>query len=189
MKKTAIIAIAGLASVASAQSHLLEIDLSVVDQVTITATNGVAANSASGSDFTGFLMADFYGAAGGAALINTLVGGDLTQANNDSDGTPALFRGGSDSGLNMWSMSNDDPITFTAGSLAFTGSATWDLDPAAYADMTNGNLSGDIYAGADTDDDISAATFVGSWSVLTVPAPSGLALLGLGGIVAGRRRR
>lgn len=187
MMRTAIIAIAGLASVASAQSHLLEIDLTVVDQITITATNGLAANSASGSDLTGFLMADFYGAAGGAGLLNTLVAGDLTQANNDSDGSPSLFRGAVDSGLNIWSMSNDDPITFTAGSLAFTGSATWDLDPAAYADMIAGNLSGDIYAGSDTDDDIPGATFVGTWNV--IPAPSSLALLGLGGIIAGRRRR
>ncbi len=187
MKKTvAIIAIAGLASVASAQ-ELLIVDLSVTDQITITATGEAAANSVSGGAFTGFLMADFYNALNFSGVFGTLVSGDLAPAQNVSDLSPSLFRGSTDNGLNVWAYTVSGDSDFVAGSLAFTGSATWDLDPLAYADMISGNLSGDIYAPADTDDDIAAAVFIGTWNV--IPAPSSLALLGLGGIVAGRRRR
>ena len=56
-----------------------------------------------------------------------------------------------------------------------------------YADMLAGAGSGDIYAPADTDDDIPSAVVIGTYNV--VPAPSAMAVLGLGGLVAGRRRR
>ncbi|MBL4809903.1 MAG: PEP-CTERM sorting domain-containing protein, partial [Phycisphaerales bacterium] len=67
--------------------------------------------------------------------------------------------------------------------------ATWSgLDAGEYAAMLAGNISGDIYFNADTDNDIAdGAVFIGTWNV--IPAPGSMALLGLGGIVAGRRRR
>jgi hypothetical protein len=186
--KMAVLASAAIVTTGAQADDLLLIDLSVVNQITITATAGNSAATVSGSSFTGVLLADFYAGAG-SALTATLDAGDLTTAANASDGSPALFRGGAGSnvGLNIWSYASDGGSDFTAGSLAFTGSATWNIDAAMYADMLAGAGSGDIYAPADTDDDIPSAVVIGTYNV--VPAPSAMAVLGLGGLVAGRRRR
>ncbi len=186
MNVLAVVAATGLASVASAQV-LLEFDLSVTDQITITSTGGLSAASASASNFTGFLLADFFNDSSFSSGTGSGTG-DLTTFSNPSDGSPSLFSNATSFGLNIWSFSTDSPVDVTAGSQAFTGSATWTVGAAEYAAMLAGNTSGDIYFGADTDDDIAAgAVFIGTYRV--VPAPSALALLGLGGIVAGRRRR
>ena len=169
-----------------ASNSLLNIDLTVANQITITAKNGVSLNTVSGSDGIGVLMAGFYNSDPGG-IFETLVGGDLVSAGTSSDGTPNLFSSSGSFGLNFWSWTNDSPSTFTAGSVAFTGSATWTLTAADYALLLAGNTSGIIYAFADTHDDIAGAERIGTWKV--VPAPGSLALLGLGGLVAGRRRR
>ena len=169
MKKTAIIAIAGLATVASADV-LLEVDLSVANTVTITATGGLSAADASASNFTGYLLAGFYNNAD-ATPAGSGATGDLSTAANASDGTPSLFSSSSSFGLNVWSFSTDSTVDVTSGEIAFAGSSSWTLDAIDYADMLAGNTSGDIYFGADTDDDIaSGATLIGTWNV--VPAPS-----------------
>ncbi len=184
----AIATIAGLATAASAQAPLLLIDLSVTNQVTITATSAASAVTASGGDGIGVYFDNFYGGAGDS-LSASYVSGMITNTENPSDGSPSLFRGGSgsDSGLNLWSWSSDFTVTFTAGSQAFTGSGTWDLDANEYADMLAGNTSGALYFPADTADDVAGAVQLGTWAV--IPAPSALAVLGLGGMVATRRRR
>lgn len=185
MKNAAILAIAGLATVASADV-LLEVDLSVADTITISATDGLSAADGSASNFTGFLLAGFYSTAG-AGISDTSVVGDLSTAANASDGSADLFNStsGSNFGLNVWSVSTDSTIDVVAGATAFAGSTTWTVSSADYANLLAGNMSGDIIFGADTDDDIGPV--IGSWVV--VPAPGSMALLGLGGIVAGRRRR
>lgn len=188
-------AVAVLATVAGAQDRvgldeLLIVDLSVANQVTVFATNGLSAVTTSGSDTTGVYLENFYGGAGGS-LADVLVSGNLTNAENPTDNTPDLFRGGagSDPGLNIWSWSSDSTVTFTAGSLAFTGSATWNLSAAEYADMLAGSSTGNIYFPADTFDDIGSAALLGTYRVV-VPTPAGAALMGLG-LGAGmiRRRR
>jgi len=158
---------------------LLIVDLSVTDQVTISATDGLSAVSTSGSDTTGVYFEDFYGLAGNA-LAEVLVSGDLTNAANPADNSPDLFRGGSgsDPGLNLWSWSTDFDVTFTAGSPAFVGSATWTLTPVEYADMLAGASSGNLYFPADTVDDIANADLLGTYSVI-VPEPASLSLLAL----------
>lgn len=112
--------------------------------------------------------------------------GDLTVAGTSSDGSPSIFHAAGSAGLNIWSFTADAPA-FTAGQVAFTGSGTWTIDAASYADMVGGNTSGDIYSPADSDDDIPGATYIGTYRV--VPAPGSVALLGLGGLAATRRRR
>lgn len=77
-------------------------------------------------------------------------------------------------------------MTFTAGSLAFVGSATWSLDANEYADMLAGSMSGNIYFPADTVDDIAGASVLGTYTV--VPTPGVVALLGLAGLARSRRR-
>lgn len=183
-----IATIAGLAVAASAMTAsadvLLLVDLSVADTITISATDGLSSADGSASNFTGFLLADFYTSAG-AGISDTSVVGDLSTAANASDGSADLFNGSSSFGLNVWSVSSDFDLDVTAGATAFAGSTTWTVSAADYAELLAGNMSGDIIFGADTDDDDGVN--IGTWAI--VPAPGSLALLGLGGIAAGRRRR
>ncbi len=191
MKKIATIA--GLAVAATAMTAsadiLLNVDLSVADQVTITATVGNSAADASGNSFTGYLLAGFFNDPSYNADSGGNGVGNLTTSANASSGSPLLFSAWDSFGLNVWNFSADSSVGVTGGSQAFVGSATWSgLDSDEYAAMLAGNTSGDIYFNADTDNDIAGgAVFIGTWNV--VPAPSSMALLGLGGIAAGRRRR
>lgn len=189
--KTKFAILAGLAVAATTMTAsadlLLQVDLSVTDQLTMTATDGLSAATEAGSDSIGVLLADFFNDASFSSG-DTLVSGDLTSAENSSDGTPDLFSSTSSFGLNFWSWTADASSTFTAGEVAFTGSATWSISSSVYAAMLAGNTSGDLYFPADTDDDIPGATYLGTWEVV-VPAPGAMALLGLGGIAATRRRR
>jgi len=183
-------AAAGFLTAGAQAEVLLVVDLSVMNQVTITATNGLSAVTASGSDTTGVYFNNFYGVAGGS-LADVLVAGDLTSAANTSDTSPDLYRAtsGSDTGLNLWSWTDDTTVNFTAGAQAFSGSATWTLTAAEYADMVNGNTAGDLYFPADSSDDISSADLIGQYEVV-VPTPGAVSMLALGlGAGAIRRRR
>ena len=186
-----ITTIAGIVIAAGTMSAsadvLLDIDLSVANTITITSTGANSSADASTSNFTGYLLADFFNSdvLVGAATAGT---GNLTTVGNASDGTPAMFSQEISFGLNVWSFSTDGTVGVTMGAQAFEGSSTFTVTALEYAGMLAGNTSGDIYFGADTDDDIAAgAVFIGTWNV--VPAPSSMALIGLGGLVAGRRRR
>lgn len=185
--------VVGLALAASAMTTsadvLVTLDLSVVDQLTMTATTGNSAISATGSDFTGILFDGFLGGLGGGTGFNFLVFSDFSSAQNLSDGTPSFSvgGGGNDFGLNIWDMSVDSQLTFSEGRRAFLGSAVWTLNSDFYENMLAGNSSGNIYFPADDDGDIAGAEILGTYTV--VPAPSALAILGLGGMVATRRRR
>lgn len=188
-----VAALAGIQSAASAQNLdvLIEIDLTVTDQITVTATNGLSAATVSGSNVTGFYFADFYTGPQTVALSASLVSGNITSSLNPSDNTPSLFRSGTaggDPGLNIWSFSTSSTVNFEAGVQAFVGSATWTLSPAMYADMVAGNTSGLIYFAADTFDDIPSAQVLGTYVV--IPTPGAFAMFGLGiGACAIRRRR
>ncbi len=146
--------------------ELLVVDLTVTDQVTVTATTAAATNTVSGSDTTGFYFENFFTTDEG--LAGTLVSGDLTSFLNTSDGTPGIFRGGggTDPGLNIWTYTDDATSDFVAGTQAFSGSATWDVSPEDYASFLTANATGDLYFPADTADDIAGgATLIGTYSV------------------------
>ncbi len=95
----------------------------------------------------------------------------------------------------MFSYTDDPTSDFVAGTQAFSGSGTWSLDAASYADMLAGNTSGDVWAFADGDDDIPSgggtAVLIGQYRVrAAVPEPTSLALFALGTVgLAFRRRR
>ena len=184
MNKIALIAGLAVAATGASADVLLCIDLSVENEITITATDGLSSATVSGGDGTGVLMENFFNGSG-IGIFDTAGVGDLTSTGDSSDGSPGLFNSTGSLGLNFWTWTSDDPTDFVAGQVAFEGSATWSLDVDEYAAALAGNTFGDIGAFADTDDD--ASTIIGQWKV--VPAPGSMALLGLGGIVAGRRRR
>tara|TARA_R110000868_G_scaffold226872_2_gene479821 strand:- start:10610 stop:11170 length:561 start_codon:yes stop_codon:yes gene_type:complete len=186
MKSFALIAAASVVMSASADT-VLSVDLSVVNEVTVIGTGGNSAATVSGSSFTGAYMADFFTGAGGTGFLDSQGVGGLTNTGNLSDGTPGIFNLVGHYGLNIWTWTAQT-VNLTANSSAFESSATWTVDSTVYASMLAGNLTGEVFFAADTDDDIPSATYIGTWEV-KVPAPSSVAILGLGGIVAGRRRR
>ena len=185
----AVFATAGAAS-ASDLPVVLLVDLSVPNQITVTATDGPSNATTSGSDTTGFYLANFFGADGATGLNAGLVSGDLTSFLNGSDNSPNLFRGGTtDPGLNIWSYTNDPTSDFEVGVQAFSGSATGSLDADDYANMLiGGERVGNIWFAADTVDDLGGALVIGDYSVI-IPTPGAAGLLGLAGLAAVRRRR
>jgi hypothetical protein len=173
---------------------LLVVDLSTPNQITITATAGTSPVTISGSDTTGFLLADFFSPSGDNHS-DSLVSGDLTSAENAADGDPQLFRDPSSRGLNVWSYTNDPTSDFVAGNRAFSGSATWTLPAAGYAEAFANAWGGSVFFPADTDAGISGATLLGEWEreggVVPLPAAAwlfGASLMALGAARAGRRR-
>jgi hypothetical protein len=156
--------------------ELLIVDLSVSNQVTITSTDGASFSTVSGSDGTGFLLADFYSNAGPEGVFVT-GSGDLTSATETSDGTPGIFRGDGDPGLNVWTYTDDPTSNFTAGELAFTGVGTWTLSEAQYNAMLTAPASGLIYFPADSSDDIDAASLLGTYGVTLPPLSANVQII------------
>jgi MYXO-CTERM domain-containing protein len=171
---------------------LLLIDLTVENQMTVTATNGLSAVTSEGSDTNGIYLQNFFAAGAVAAISANPDVGDFTTFGNTSDGGLSIYRGvsGADTGLNFWSWTDDpNPLTVTAGQQALVGSATFTLSEAVYALLIQNTGTGELWFNADTADDIGGPLDpgnIGQWSV--VPAPGALAMLGLAGL-AGRRRR
>src|SRR5690606_31740167 len=80
------------------------------------------------------------------------------------------FRSGStDAGLNIFSYSPTGTTTFTAGELAFVGTATWSISPALYTAMLTAPDAGDIHFPADDITDLPTAQVLGTYSVLFPP--------------------
>src|SRR5690606_2888719 len=80
---------------------------------------------------------------------------------------PSLFRSvNTDPGMNIWSYSATTPTTFTTGSQAFTGEATWSITPELYNAMLTAPSGGNIYFPADDSGDIATATLLGTYSVI-----------------------
>ena len=193
MKSIALMAVAGLATVASAQS--LSVNLSFD-----------ATSIAVGDSVTATVSATLEGFAAGSYLsslnIDLIASGALGEASNVSAvawNNPALgFNGqGTASGADVLGVQASQfslipPIT--AGDVAvisftFTASAegvlSYSSSTAAGAPFSY-SVTGPSFADQPVSFDDSAFS---SGSLNIVPAPSAMALLGLGGLVAGRRRR
>ena len=185
--------------VSTAQAGVvLQIDLSTVNQVTISATTGLSLASVSGDDSDGVYLKDFFGNRVFSTSGSTrLAGANLVYFNATSDGSPSLFRGDSlDPGLNIYSMDNGtpDPASFTSGVQAFKGSATWSLTAQQYAAFLQAPTSGDIYAFAENIGGLNGVPqVIGQYSFVSsaaVPEPTSMAIFGLGALgMAYRARR
>ena len=178
----------------SAYPGLLEVNLSVIDEITITATSGTSAATVSGPDFTGIYLDDFFAFDPADGDLSGSNVGTLTSALNVSDGSPRLWnRSGFDDGANIYSFVDGITADFIMGQLAFTGTATWSVSSTAYSAALAGAPSGNIYFPADRDDNIPGATLLGTWhrkeNALPVPAPIALIGLGLAGIGYKRYRK
>ena len=174
---------------------VLNVDLSVTDQITITALDGLSASTVSApTTGVGFYLDGFFGTDPGGSG-DSLVGGDLSSFGDASDGSPDLFSFGGDVGLNVFSYAASS--SFTAGTTAFSGSATWDVTPLVYAEALAGPNLGEVWFEADDFGDIPAggggASLIGEYIVKKpgmIPEPTSLAFIGLGCVgIAFRRRR
>lgn len=174
------------AAAAASADTLLIIDISVANQVTISATSGLAQATASTSNFQGFLLADYFALPGQGLAGNVMGFGNLTTTFNPADSSPSIFQGTTSRGLNIWSFSTDTNADVVAGTQAFTGSATFELTPTQYAGFLTAELGGDLYFAADSDDDLPQATLIGTYGVF--PAPSTLATLPILLLTTRRRR-
>ncbi|MFT3683535.1 MAG: hypothetical protein QM783_01205 [Phycisphaerales bacterium] len=188
MKKIVMLAVlAGSASVAMADD-LIFIDLSVANQVTVTANAaGLSSAAATGGTGTGILLANFWTGTGTVTgTFSNGVGGFRSVLGSAGDNSPSLYRfGTTETGLNIWSFATT--ATFAVGQQAFSSSFVATLTPAAYTEMLANAGSGNIYFQADDSSDIPTAVVLGTWRV--VPTPGAAAVLGLGGLALGRRRR
>lgn len=181
MKTNTLLLVSAIATIpVSAQAAtLLQIDLGTANQITISATKGASSATVNGSDTAGAYLDGFFISSVGS-MNETLVSGNLTSASNPTDNSPNLYRTG-DPGLTIWSMSTDFFLDFTAGSQAFTGSATWSLHPVEFAYLLANQGSGDIYFAADSLAGLSSAILIGQWEVIApsqVPVPAGFLLMG-----------
>lgn len=150
--------------------ELLIVDLTSENQVTISATSGVSEADVSGSSTIGFYFENLFSNAGTQAIGTSTYEGTptLTAASVPSDGSPSLFRSSNtDPGLNIWSFTTASTTTFTEGSQAFTGEATWNITPELYAAMLTSPETGNVYFPADDVSDIGgAAIMLGTYRVI-----------------------
>jgi hypothetical protein len=184
--------------VSTAQAAVvLQLDLTTVNKVTISATSGLSLASVSGTDNQGVYLEDLFAPAGSSFQIDndSDVGGSLVYSNATSDGTPRLNSTATDPGLNIYSMDNGtpNPASFTSGVQAFKGSATWSLTAEQYAVFLQASTSGDVYAFASSEGDLDGGQVIGQYSVVgsaAVPEPTSMAIFGLGALgMAYRARR
>lgn len=196
----AIIASSLLIMPVAQSAVLLQVDLSVENTITVTATEGASEATVTADDFTGFYLADFFAmnTSGTNLLGGDLVSGDLTSFLDASDGSPDIFRagGGSDTGLNVWTYTDGDTSSFVLGRQAFSGSATWTADPSDYMHALGGAAGGDIFFAAASTGETANASFLGTWEikrpdVVGVNAPSsfGVAVLTLSFVLFRRSQK
>jgi hypothetical protein len=199
MKKVlALVAVAGIAGVASAQTATMTVTADGTNAVTVNPGESVninaelswtgavqfagvkgairvEGNGGAGSNFT----SDF--PAGLQVLYGAFNGG--SREGMDFAITPALFTGGTiippsgnSSGVTIGNYTLD-----TTGMAAGTYNVGWEAEPTA--------PSVRLYLTTTSPGFVEAqSTYIGA-TITIVPAPASLALVGLGGLVAGRRRR
>ena len=187
MKNIAMIAIAGLAAGASAQGVTLTFsadasEVTVGDTITWTVAasfTGFADASAYYGGFVGAFNASDNGLGTAGAFMNMMAG----------EGTPQAANGASVEAVNIFNaalLGSNDPanpidifsfevVAGAAGSLSYTANGVNTVFP------DDGIFTlGEEFAGQTSSDAVT---------INPIPAPGAVALLGLGGLVAARRRR
>lgn len=153
------------------QGVLLEVDLTVANEITVRATTGLSLATISDSDTIGVYLDGFFANAPNA-IAGSGDNGDFTSAQNIADVSPLDFRVAGDPGYNLWSWTNDPTADFVAGTVAFTGEFTATLTPDDYAEYLTAPNGGDLYFPADSADDVADATLIGRYIVM-LPGSTG----------------
>ena len=173
---------------------LVEFDLSVTNQLTLTATTGTALASTTGTTVVGIVLEGTGGtslAAGGTSdTFGFKSTGKLVQVGT-AQVTTSVYS------LNLFEKNAENSVntSITQGQQAFVGTTTITLNAQSYANLLNAPNSGKIYAFADTPSYATVGTYIGDWAKATsgaVPEPStaiGMGLLGVLGFAGKRRRR
>ena len=186
MKNIAILAIAGLATAASAQGVTLTFSadatsVNIGDTISWTVAasfTGFADASAYYGGFVGTFDASNAGLGTSGNFANLMAGtGTPASANGASVGTLNIFNAsllGSNDNANPLAIFTFDVVTGAGGSLSYgaTGVNTIFGDDGIFT-------LGEEFAGSSSSDSVT----------IIVPAPGAVAVLGLGGLVAMRRRR
>lgn len=181
-----VLAVAGLAVSASAQQLpvLLIVDNSDPSNVVFTSTgNAAAVNDSSVSIVGGVSLLGLFAGGGFNTNGSQVVGGDLSPSGNPGAYDTILNDLGTlgTSGLNLWAVGVDGPQSFNTNDPAFTGSTSgFDFGGVAF------NASGDIIVG-DTAGVPGSGAILGQWQL--IPTPGAVALFGIAGLAATRRRR
>jgi hypothetical protein len=181
---------------------ILNIDLSTVNQLKISATTELSAATVSGNDGVGVYLKDFLGTSVFSNIGPTRIGvTDLVYFNSTSNGAALLHQNdGSDPGLNIYSMAGGADASFTTGVQAFKGSVTYIVTASEYSALLLAPTTGDVYAFAyqisDLNGDLNGGPkVIGQYSVSgisAVPEPTSIAISGLGGlgmVYLARRKR
>ena len=176
---------------------LLEFDLSVTNQLTITATTGTALARLTGDTGTGIvlegtgeLIGDSLGDAPHTFGFQT-TGGVMQRVKLNHLNDPA-----GNNSINLFEEDFSDRVNIdiNQGQQVFVGTTTHHLDATEYANILNAPNSGKIYAFADSPSYATVGTYIGDWAKAssgTVPEPSTAIAMGLLGVLgfAGNRRR
>lgn len=174
---------------ASQAATLLSVDLSVANQVTISAEPGIVNTTAFGSDGVGIYLPDFFDTPGTGFNIGDDPGGNFASSNQIADGSARLFRASGDTGLNIYSFALGSLVSFTAGTPAFTGSATWTLTPGLYSEFVAAPGAGSLFFPADSAGDIAGLSPIGEFAtsnaVVPAPVPVPASVLLLGSVLMG----
>ncbi len=173
---------------------LIELDLSVTNQLTLTATTETAIGTVSGPTSNGIVLQ------GTGNVDSNLVGGTSDTFGFKSTGafneikTSRLLDSGVYS-LNLYESGASVSTSITSGEQAFVGTTTMPLDATSYNNLLNGPSSGKIYAFDDGATTFATnGTYIGDWAKASsgnVPEPSTAIAMGLLGVLgfAGKRRR
>jgi hypothetical protein len=181
--------------VSAAQAAVvLQLDLSTVNQVTISATSGFSLVSQSGSDSDGVYLKDVFAPGGSNFNIVAGSGSSLVYFNGTSNESQYIYRDTNDPGLNIYGMENFVLSSFTSGVQAFKGSSTWSLTAQQYSVFLQAPTSGDVYAFAYLVNQLDGGPqVIGQYSFVSsaaVPEPTSMAIFGLGALgMAYRARR
>ena len=175
---------------------VVEFDLSVTNQLTLTATTVTALASTTGNTGVGIIL-EGTGEVESFALGGTsdTFGYKATGAFTNQLKLHPINASGVWS-INLYEINAATTDTsITQGQQAFVGTTTITLDATEYANLLNAPNSGKIYAFADTPSYATQGTYIGDWAKAssgTVPEPStgiALGLLGVLGFTGNRRRR
>lgn len=188
MKTVSVIALAGLAAAATAGTNInlnFAADSSVVGVGdTITWTVSASFSGVSTSGYFGGFVGDFLANDNGLGVVGAWASNMAGNATTPEGGIDASLRNlnifnssllGTDDQANPYILGTFETMTTAEGILSYTGDGTVSL----FGDDGIFTLP----------DEYSGTAISSSDSVSIVPAPGAMALLGLGGFVATRRRR